>query len=278
MTVPSSAVYYGEVSRAIASADGVSAVDDEGRARPLPMPSLDVARLTLLHEHSRHMSAREWAAAVAAAAALLYGAWRWLQARGCCAGSSKDTLRLPAKPGHGGGAKRGGRRGTSAVDAPDATALLRGGAGGRDDDDEDSDDGRDDAVEAAARAGLDAQRMARRGYAPDRAAPVHWPPPPNQAAAVHWPPPPVPMHPNPYAGQQQAVPMLPPPPPTAAAALGAQSATPAQDLLLQMLSSANASAHVDALLGPPLREGEMAPAGVGAWAAPGKSGDDVIRL
>ena len=255
VAVPSSDLYTRtEVGHAVVTLDGVSAIDDEGRARPLPPPSLELARLALLAEHARHMSAREWVFVIAVTLALLSYVARWLHSRRCCADEA-ESLRLAAKPGYG-------AEGGSAANAA-AVATTRSADGSDDHDDDDDDDDEEAmraraagacAKEAAARASLDAKRSARSGKARRGEKKTVWPPPPGSD------------HINPfeptvgYLGSQSvplAPPSLPPPPPTAPHAYygnpsGALPlATPAQDLLRQLSGANPTTTHVDDLLGPP---------------------------
>ena len=82
-----SSLYGGEVTQAVDASAGVSAIDEDGVARALPLPSLEVARLTLIAERSRQMSAREWMLAVAAAIAVGY--FLWTRVRANASGASK---------------------------------------------------------------------------------------------------------------------------------------------------------------------------------------------
>ena len=256
VAVPSSDLYTRtEVGHAVVTLDGVSAIDDEGRARPLPPPSLELARLALLAEHARHMSAREWVFVIAVTLALLSYVARWLHSRRCCADEA-ESLRLAAKPGYGAGGRQRGQRGSGGDDS----ALLDGSDDHDDDDDDDEEEdegeggGRLRYSEAAARASLDAKRSARSGKARRGEKKTVWPPPPGSD------------HINPfeptvgYLGSQSvplAPPSLPPPPPTAPHAYygnpsGALPlATPAQDLLRQLSGANPTTTHVDDLLGPP---------------------------
>ena len=95
---PHSRLYSsGEVSRAIDPTAGVSLIDAEGVARALPMPSAEVAKLTLIAEHSRHLSAREWMAG-----GLVLLAFIVCLARRPCGGGGRG--------GGGGGGRAGGKR------------------------------------------------------------------------------------------------------------------------------------------------------------------------
>ena len=81
---PHSTLYSSDISRTIQRHAGVTQIFADGRARALPMPSREVARLTLLAERSRQADAHEIAlAAVAAVAVALAGLSCWCRLMKC---------------------------------------------------------------------------------------------------------------------------------------------------------------------------------------------------
>jgi hypothetical protein len=86
-----SELYSGMVSRAIDPAEGVSTIDEDGRARALVLPSREVARITLMAEHSKQMSAHEWLYGLCAVVGLVLGVRVWC--RRLC--TSKEHEQLP---------------------------------------------------------------------------------------------------------------------------------------------------------------------------------------
>ena len=150
-----SKLYAGEVGRAVDGTAGVSVLDDEGIARALPLPSLEVAKLTLLAEHSRKMSVREWAVALLVLAVVGLALWRWGSgvaawrggySKGLPTAEEDETEAMVPT-----GGKRGGRRVGRVVSA-------------RDDDDEEEEEEEAEEEERAL-AAIDEKR-GRRGRAP----------------------------------------------------------------------------------------------------------------
>ena len=170
-----SALYSGEVSRAVDAAGGISVVDEDGRARSLPMPSWEAARLTLLQDRLRRMSAHDWIYVLVAVGAALGAVWLLWSARSRPGEQGQYSGVLPTDEvdGRPSDAKRrrGGRQVESAMEDDDeeAVALWRdedplaavGGGGAFDDTRLDAEAKEDELAEAAALARLDRRRTAR---------------------------------------------------------------------------------------------------------------------